>query len=142
MKVKEALQRLGFTISKQNKPNETDAEAFNKILWFVNESIEQNPNRNICFAKLYIYNLIHYIKYYQSIDIAQEKLHQVLDLDIDSLYVDLMKELNNTELWDLIKSGQTDKQILKNGIETFDLQTTKNNTNAMITLALKSFSKP
>ena len=142
MKVKEALQRLGFTISKQNKPNETDAEAFNKLLWFVNESIEQNPNKNICFAKLYIYNLIHYIKYYQSIDVAQEKLHQVLDLDIDSLYVDLMNELNNTELWDLIKSGQTDKQILKRGIETFDLQTTKNNTNAMITLALKSFSKP
>jgi len=51
MKVKDALQRLGFTISKQNKPNATDAEAFNKLLWFVNESIETNPNKNICFAK-------------------------------------------------------------------------------------------
>ena len=91
---------------------------------------------------MYIYNLIHYVKYYQSIDIAQEKLHQVLDLDIESLYIDLMKELNNTELWDLIKNNQTDKQILKRGFETFDLDTTKQNTNAMITLALKSFSKP
>jgi hypothetical protein len=131
-----------YTIKNQNKPNATDAEAFNKIAWFVNESIETNPNKNICFAKLYIYNLIHYIKYYQSIDIAQEKLHQVLDLDIESLYVDLMKELNNTELWDLIKNNQTDKQILKRGFETFDIDTTKQNTNAMITLALKSFSKP
>jgi hypothetical protein len=142
MKVKEALNRLAFTIQKQNKPNQVDADAFNKLLWFVNESIETNPNKNICFAKLYIYNLIHYVKYYQSIDIAQEKLHQVLDLDIESLYVDLMKELNNTELWDLIKSNQTDKQILKRGFETFDIDTTKQNTNAMITLALKSFSKP
>jgi hypothetical protein len=142
MKVKEALNRLLYTIKNQNKPNATDAEAFNKIAWFVNESIETNPNKNICFAKLYIYNLIHYIKYYQSIDIAQEKLHQVLDLDIESLYVDLMKELNNTELWDLIKNNQTDKQILKRGFETFDIDTTKQNTNAMITLALKSFSKP
>jgi hypothetical protein len=142
MKVKEALNRLAFTIQKQNKPNQVDADAFNKLLWFVNESIEQNPNKNICFAKLYIYNLMHYVKYYQSIDIAQEKLHQVLDLDIESLYIDLMKELNNTELWDLIKNNQTDKQILKRGIETFDLDTTKQNTNAMITLALKSFSKP
>lgn len=142
MKVKEALNRLAFTIQKQNKPNQVDVDAFNKLLWFVNESIEQNPNKNICFAKLYIYNLIHYIKYYQSIDIAQEKLHQVLDLDIESLYVDLMKELNNTELWDLIKNNQTDKQILKRGFETFDIDTTKQNTNAMITLALKSFSKP
>jgi hypothetical protein len=142
MKVKEALNRLLYTIKNQNKPNATDADAFNKIAWFVNESIETNPNKNICFAKLYIYNLIHYIKYYQSIDIAQEKLHQVLDLDIESLYVDLMKELNNTELWDLIKNNQTDKQILKRGFETFDIDTTKQNTNAMITLALKSFSKP
>jgi hypothetical protein len=142
MKTKEAIQRLGFTISKQNKPNQTDAEAFNKILWFVNESIEQNPNRNICFAKLYIYNLIHYIKYYQSLDVSQEKLHQVLDINIDSLYVDLMNELNNTELSELCKIGTTDKSILKRSLETYDLQTVTYNTNAMITLALKSFSKP
>jgi hypothetical protein len=141
MKTKEALSRLAFTIQKQNKPNATDAEAFNKILWFVNESIEQNPNKNICFAKLYIYNLIHYVKYYQSIDIAQQKLHQVLDLDIESLYAELMNELNNTELSDLCKNGTTDYSILKRSIESFDLETTKQNTNAMITLALKSYSK-
>jgi len=142
MKVKDALQRIGFTIGKQNKPNAVDAEAFNKILWFVNESIETNPNKNICFAKLYIYNLIHYVKYYQSIDIAQQKLHQVLDLDIESLYSDLMHELNNTMLYSLTKTGVTDVQILKDAITSFDLETTKENTNAMITLALKSFSKP
>jgi hypothetical protein len=142
MKTKEALSRLAFTMQKQNKPNSTDIEAFNKLLWFVNESIEQNPNKNICFAKLYIFNLIHYIKYYQSIDIAQQKLHEVLDLDIESLYTELMNELNNTELWDLIKQSETKVDLLKRGIETFDLPTTKQNTNAMITLALKTFSKP
>jgi hypothetical protein len=142
MKTKEALNRLAFTMQKQNKPNSTDIEAFNKLLWFVNESIEQNPNKNICFAKLYIFNLIHYIKYYQSIDLAQQKLHEVLDLDIESLYTDLMNELNNTELWDLIKQGETKVDLLKRGIETFDLPTTKQNTNAMITLSLKTFSKP
>jgi len=141
MKTKEALSRLAFTIQKQNKPNATDVEAFNKILWFVNESIETNPNKNICFAKLYIYNLIHYVKYYQSIDIAQQKLHQVLDLDIESLYSDLMNELNNTELSEICKMGVLDFPLLKQGIETFDLETTKANTNAMITLALKSYSK-
>jgi len=141
MKTKEALSRLAFTIQKQNKPNATDVEAFNKIVWFVNESIETNPNKNICFAKLYIYNLIHYVKYYQSIDIAQQKLHQVLDLDIESLYSDLMNELNNTELSEICKMGVLDFPLLKQGIETFDLETTKANTNAMITLALKSYSK-
>jgi hypothetical protein len=141
MKTKEALNRLLYTIKNQNKPNATDGEAFNKIAWFISESVEQNPNKNICFAKLYIFNLIHYIKYYQSIDLAQQKLHEVLDLDIESLYIDLMNELNNTELWDLIKKGETKVDLLKRGIETFDLPTTKQNTNAMITLALKSYSK-
>ena len=141
MKVKEALQRLGFTIAKQNKPNQTDAEAFNKLLWFVNTSIEENPNRNICFARLYIFTLIEYIKNYQSLDIAQEKLHQVLDINIDSLYNDLMHELNNTELGYYAKNGTTDIRILKGASETYDLETVKNNTNAMITLALKTFTK-
>jgi hypothetical protein len=141
MKVKEALSRLAFTIQNQNKPNVTDAEALNKIVWFVNESIEMNPNKNICFAKLYIYNLIHYIKYYQSLDVSQQKLNQVLDLDIESLYTDLMHELNNTELYSLTKTSVTDVKILKEAITSFDLETTKQNTNAMITLALKSYSK-
>ena len=91
---------------------------------------------------MYIYNLIHYIKYYQSLDVAQQKLHQVLDLNIDSLYIDLMNELNNTELSELCKKGVLDFPLLKQGIETYDIETTKANTNAMITLALKSFSKP
>jgi hypothetical protein len=142
MKVKEALQRLGFTLSKQNKPNNTDIEAFNKILWFVNESIEQNPNRNICFAKLYIWFFIHNIKAYQCIDLAQKRIHDVLDLDIEHLYTQLNDELNHVDLMDLIKVSTGDYEVLKSHTQTFDLQTVKDNTNAMITLALKSYSKP
>lgn len=142
MKVKDALQRLGFTISKQNKPNATDAEAFNKILWFVNESIEQNPNRNICFAKLYIWFLFHNIKAYQCIDLAQKRVHDVLDLDIEHLYTQLQKELNHVDLVDLVKVSMGDYEVLKSHTQAFDLQTVKDNTNAMITLALKTYSKP
>jgi hypothetical protein len=141
MTVKESLRRLSYTIGNQNKPNATDAEAFNKLVWFINESIEVNPNRNICFAKLYIWNLIHHIKSYQSIDLAQQKLHQTLDLDIESLYSELMNELNNTELWDLIKKDRSNIDAIKLGMQVFDLETVKQNTNAMITLALKSYSK-
>ena len=31
MKLTDAFKRLRFTISNQNKPNQTDAEAFNEI---------------------------------------------------------------------------------------------------------------
>jgi hypothetical protein len=141
MKVKEALTRLAFTIQKQNKPNATDAEAFNKILWFVNESIEQNPNRNICFAKLYIWFFLHNIKAYQSLDMAQKRVHDVLDMPIDLLYEMLTLELNTMDLYDLVKNGTMDYQIVKNHKESWDLETVEQNTNAMITLALKTYSK-
>jgi hypothetical protein len=141
MKVKEALTRLAFTIQKQNKPNATDAEAFNKILWFVNESIEQNPNRNICFAKLYIWFFLHNIKAYQSLDMAQKRVHDVLDMPIDLLYEMLALELNTMDLYDLVKKGTMDYRIVKNHKESWDLETVEQNTNAMITLALKTYSK-
>ena len=141
MKVKEALSRIQYTIKNQNKPNATDAEAFNKIAWFVSESIENNPNKNICFAKLYIWFLFHNIKAYQSIDMAQKRVHDVLDMPIDLLYTMLQDELNNTELCDLTKKGVMDYEILKHASQSFDLETVQQNTNAMITLALKSYSK-
>jgi hypothetical protein len=141
MTVKEALKRLAFTIQNQNKPNATDAEAFNKLVWFVNESIEQNPNKNICFAKLYIYFLIRNIKFYQSLDISQRKIHQVLDLPIEGLYSELMNEINLTELCHMINDG-VNHEIIKGSLETFSIEETKLNTNAMITLALKTYSKP
>jgi hypothetical protein len=90
---------------------------------------------------LYIWHLWHNIKNYQSLDVGQQKLHEILDLDIESLYSELMTELNNTELWSVTKKGVTEYEVLKNALETFDLETTKQNTNAMITLALKSYTK-
>jgi hypothetical protein len=142
MTTKEALKRLSFTIQNQNKPNATDAEAFNKILWFVNESIEHNPNKNICFAKLYLWFFLHNLKSYQCIDVAQKRVHDVLDLEIEALYKMVEIELNHTELVELVKVGFANVEVIKSHQQNFDLETVKQNTNAMITLALKSYSKP
>jgi hypothetical protein len=38
MRIQEAIKRLSFTISKQNKPNNTDADALNSIIEFLNLS--------------------------------------------------------------------------------------------------------
>ena len=51
MKLKEAFDRLKFTISKQNKPNEKDIEAFNKLAEYAImkdgiEPIKQNKETN------------------------------------------------------------------------------------------------
>lgn len=167
MKIKEALQRIGFTISKQNKPNATDAEAFNKLLWFVNESIEHNPNKNILFAKLYLYNYRLMYQIYGNDEAVQNRLHRLLELPIDFYYNNVKDTINTFELRDYlngkgIKSthleylDKPERELIESeaqaNIKTldrkefievadgYDLETIKTNMNALITLALKSYT--
>jgi hypothetical protein len=167
MKVKDALQRIGFTISKQNKPNSTDAEAFNKILWFMNQSIEHNPNKNILFAKLYLYQYRTLYQIYGDEKIVQTKLHTILDLPIDYHYKQVQDTVNTYELrkylddkgiksthfecLDFESRKKIQEEIKENAkkidieefcqqVESYDYQTTVDAMNALITLALKTYT--
>jgi hypothetical protein len=53
MKLKEAFDRLRFTLSKQNKPNQTDIEAFNEIGKYFALHQKDIIQDNLLFAKLY-----------------------------------------------------------------------------------------
>jgi hypothetical protein len=87
MKLKEAIQRISFTVSKQNKPNATDAEALNKILEYLNNSIKKEVNENDLFAKLYVYSLINETVFYKGdVDTAQLKINEILAKPLESLY--------------------------------------------------------
>jgi len=87
MKLKEAIQRLSFTVSKQNKPNSTDAEALNKILEYVNGTIKKEVNENELFAKLYVYSLINETVFYKGdINMAQKRINEVLRKSLYSIY--------------------------------------------------------
>jgi len=52
MRVDKAIERLTFTISNQNKPNKTDAEALNSIIDFVSNALTDKAETNIPFAKI------------------------------------------------------------------------------------------
>jgi hypothetical protein len=87
MKLKESIQRLSFTVSKQNKPNNTDAEALNKVLEYVNGTIKKEVNENELFAKLYVYLLINETVFYKgNIDLAQKRINEILRKSLYSLY--------------------------------------------------------
>jgi len=87
MKLKEAIQRLSFTVSKQNKPNSTDAEALNKLLEYVNGSIKKEVNENELFAKLYVYLLLNETIFFKGdVDMAQKSISKVLEKSLYSLY--------------------------------------------------------
>lgn len=78
MKIKEAIDRLRFTISKQNKPNATDAEAFNEILILLNKTQQETLHEHQLFAKLYTFLLCEFTQHYGNIDFANKEINKIL----------------------------------------------------------------
>jgi hypothetical protein len=102
MKLKEAVNRLGFTISKSNRPNEKDIEAFNSILEVLEQTQAQTIQDNLLFAKLYAYNLQEFTRYYKCVNVATGKLNELLSESIDFRIEFLTSQIKQTELCKVI----------------------------------------
>jgi len=76
MKLSDSIKRLGFTISKQNKPNSTDADALNSIIEFINLSNKQVVKDNELLAKIYCFVLNEKLLKYKDIDLVSKMLNQ------------------------------------------------------------------
>ena len=94
MILKDAIKRLGFTISKGNKPNTTDADALNSIIEFVNNSNKQAVKENELFAKLYAFILKEFVFHYKDVNFASKQMNK----DIFSMPLEYHLELLKTEL--------------------------------------------
>lgn len=115
MKLKEAIQRLSFTVSKQNKPNQTDAEALNKILEYLNKSIKREVNENEMFAKLYVYLLLNEVVFYKGdIDLGQKKINEVLQIPLIDMYENFRMSFNSIALNNFLhENGLSEKHPLQ-----------------------------
>lgn len=102
MTLKDAINRLGFTISKSNRPNEKDIEAYNCILEVLQQSQQKTIQENLLFAKLYAYNLQEFSRYYKCVDVANEKLNELLAENIDFRIEFLTNQIRQTELCKVI----------------------------------------
>jgi hypothetical protein len=102
MKLKEAVSRLGFTISKSNRPNEKDIEAFNCILEVLEQTQTKTIQDNLLFAKLYAYNLQEFTRHYKCVNLATEKLNELLAENIDYRIEFLTAQIKQTELCKVI----------------------------------------
>lgn len=78
MKIKDAFKRLHFTISNGNKPNGTDAEAFNDICEIFKQQEEKTIQDNLLFAKLYTLTLEKLTGTYNDVDFANKRLNDIL----------------------------------------------------------------
>ena len=165
--INKSIERLVYTISKQNKPNNNDAEALNNIILFYNEVTGSDIKKNLLFAKLYIFLYSNFIKTYESEEMAQSKIHQILDTDIDILFLQLKDDLNSLEITEFFKRQGVEneniiasenkineiKELNKQRLKTIDItkfkkeyqeidiETIKDNLTAMINLALRMFNK-
>ena len=105
MKIQDAVQRLSYTISKGNKPNETDKIALNKVIHDLNANASQTVQENYLFAKLYALVLSDFIKHYQDVDFANKQINTELSRPI-GYHLELLRlQLNQMEMNNFWKSN-------------------------------------
>jgi len=98
MILKEAVKRLSFTISKGNKPNQNDVDAFNEIIRNLKLSEQETLQENLLFAKLYTFTLSELLAYYTDIEMANKEINRILSepMAIEKLQMSLRRmELQN-----------------------------------------------
>ena len=98
MKLTDAFKRLRFTISNQNKPNQTDAEAFNEISKYFELHHKDIIQDNLLFAKLYAFVLAELLQHYTEIEFAQKQLNKILSEPIEDRIEYLYMNLKTMEL--------------------------------------------
>lgn len=120
MKLKEAFSRLGFTISKQNKPNQTDADAFNLIFEQFKKSQNKTIHENLLFAKLYAFLLKEFTMHYNNVDEANKQINKILSEPMDLRIEMLLTQLKLSEVTQVFadpilqnKSGDELKEVFR-----------------------------
>ena len=116
MTIKEAFNRLRYTISNQNKANQNDADAFNEISKYFELHQKDIVQDNLLFAKLYCFTLSELLSYYTDIDFANKELNRVLSEPI--CIEKLQLRLKNMELQNYFKR----KNILDPFLKTKTVQ--------------------
>jgi hypothetical protein len=103
MKLKDAIKRIGFTISKSNKPNQTDAEAYNALMQHLQKSESEVIQNNLLFAKLYALVLEIFVTNYNDVDFSNKQLNKILAEPMDLRIEFLLLKLKHSELIKVVK---------------------------------------
>ena len=115
MKLKEAISRCRFTISKGNKPNETDVSAFNVILEHFKKEQTQTIQDNLLFAKLYAHVLQRLTEHYGDVNFANKQLNKILSepmqFRIDMLLTQLKFTELNQNICDPMLQGKNEEEL-------------------------------
>lgn len=141
MKIQEAIKRLSFTISKQNKPNANDAEALNSIIEFMNLSSKSVVKENELTAKLFCFVLKDFMFHYKNVNFAskiinKEILSKPLEYHLECLKINLQTNEYN-QLFD--KEVLPSNAEFLESSETWTIDHVKQNFEFNFNLALNNY---
>jgi len=132
------LQRLIYTISNGNKPNNSDVVALNGIIDYVNSEKERDINNYELFAKLFINVFKNDIikskgNYQMSLDVVK----MILKTKIGVSYESFKDEINQIWLENEIENKNFD--INKLDYPKWDIELTKNKLNNVINNLIEDY---
>ena len=104
------MQRIGWRFSqgKPFKPNDTDKEAYNAIVDFIDIQHKKQFKNNELFAKLYIYIYGKFLSHYQATvldKIPRGEVYKILNRSIEDLIDEFTNELNDSEFYTLMENS-------------------------------------
>jgi hypothetical protein len=118
MKTAKAIERLSYTISRENKPNQTDKDALNKIIKDLNKQAEENVKEHYLFAKLYAVMLRVNTDYHGDIVKGNRDINEILAEPLELQLEKLLVLLKRQNLCNYLESKDIYDNLLN--IESFD----------------------
>ena len=132
--------RWRFSSNTSFKPNQNDIEALNSVLEWIGSQKKINVLNQDLFAKLYIYELIRFLRQYDTTifnDIVQKELSQVLDKPLSHFYDTFYEDLVHNQLSKIeLKKGLSDEDFKIN----FTKEKVKAKLEHMVSEAVTQFS--
>ena len=110
---KTAIERLQFTILKQNKPNQTDADALNILTKEISENQIKKVENNKVFGKLLLLFLKNEYEKNNDINTGIYLLSEFLKPTLNEMLVMFANQLQTTQLINYIKTLAIDADIEK-----------------------------
>lgn len=155
MTIKKAIEHFEWKLDPKNKqwkatPN--DIEAYNKIVEFTEEKLNQQFNDNQLFAKIFVSFYGELLKYYEATmfdDIPEKSINKILDTPFETLVDKFIEKHYDVELALQIPKKDRYKHPLElkrlgydiKNVEKLDKQQTIDNLKTMINNALCEFCK-
>ena len=139
MDVNRELKRLGYTISNQHKPNQTDADALNKLIDYVSEERSRLLNNYNLFARLFVIvfkneSIRNGGNYQKSLD----NIRMHLKIDLESQIESFNREVNQLRLENQIEDGKSIDEIK---FISWTKEDTQNRIEELITNLIEDYGK-